>query len=147
MAYCTTSDIQSEFKTLELGSSTKVTTSEVSEWITQADNKIDSRLSQIITTPVAVATSPNFFSICKRLSIYIVAERVKRVLNIKTGDDKTSKEKEVNLEVQAIEELDKIISERNLLDAVRVTSNSYGISDYNATNDITPTFDATEDQW
>ena len=147
MSYCATTDIQSEFKNITIGSATRVTTSEVEEFILQADNVINSRLSTILTTPVGSAASPNMFSVCKRLSTMLVVNRLKSILEIKTGSEKTDTEKPENLETKALDEIDEIIIKRQILDGVRLSTGSYGISDYNNTNDITQTFDVTTDQW
>lgn len=147
MAYCTVDNVQSEFKSLTFGSATKITSSEVSGFIVQSDNQINAQLAQIISTPVVSATSPNFFSICQRMSTYNVVERCKRILFKKVGTDKVDDQVEVSLEKVVKDELEDIVSKRKTLDAVRITSNQYGISDHNYTNSITPVFDKDNDQW
>ena len=51
MAYCTYTDVQSEFLKLDLSGNTKVTEAEVTEFIVQADYYIDSKLGNKYIVP------------------------------------------------------------------------------------------------
>jgi hypothetical protein len=81
------------------------------------------------------------------MSTFCVVERCKRILFKKIGTDKADDQVEVSLEKIVKDELEDIVSRRKTLDAVRVSSNQYGISDYQYTNDKAPIFNMDNDQW
>jgi hypothetical protein len=139
MAYAAYADIQSEFKNQTFSASTKLTSTEVTEIITQTENKINAELGQVYVTPVTNSTD---ISILKRISIMFVKHRVENILKIKSGEKLDSEDQE-NLEKKAQDELDKIIEKRLLHNTTRRTTNNSGVEDYNSNNEIRATFDVT----
>ena len=143
MAYSTYSDIQSEFRDLELSSSTKITQAEVTEFISQADQYIDSKLSKKYITPI---TAINSLPIVKQISIWLTAGRVWNILNEVTEG---VKDRGKSLIDKAEKMLKDILSNENdeiILSGSSIVSTSLiDASNYN--NGITPLFDKDIEQW
>lgn len=88
MAYATSTDLALEFKGLTYGASLLAVT--VDEWCVQASNLIDSYVGKVYSTPVVSATSPLAFSVLKMLCIQLVRPRMESVLQVRTGETRTS---------------------------------------------------------
>lgn len=140
MAYAVVSDIQSEFKNTSFTTTSSLTSTEVTELITQTENKVNAELAQVYVTPVTNATD---VSILKTIVIYFVKHRVQEILALKSGE-KLDSEDQSNLEDKAQEMLDKIIDRKLLHNTTRKSTNNSGIEDYNSNNSIRATFDLTD---
>jgi hypothetical protein len=80
MAYCLTTDVQSEFKNLIFSASGAISISEVDEFILQEDAYINSIISCKFITPIIVASD---ILILKKVCILLVSERIKKILRVK----------------------------------------------------------------
>jgi hypothetical protein len=89
--YCTTTDVEGEFKALQFTSQSAVTSAQVKEWIKQETAYINAKISLRYVTPVA-ATYESAFYVLKRICVFRVAERVKNKLEVKTGVSQTDQE-------------------------------------------------------
>ena len=151
MSYSVAADIESEFKSLSFSASgSGITTAEVTEYIAQEDAAIESILSRVYVVPITGTTA---LSIVKKISIDRTAFRVAKILNMKKSlpipDQLVAQE--LN-EGAAYLESEKLLRElqagtASLIDAPRVGDTAQGLSSYNATNGITPTFERGVDQW
>lgn len=78
MAYCAVSDIQAEFKSLTINSTSLVTTTSVTQFIVEADALINAYVSTRWTTPITGdAQSVALMSLFSRT---LVADRIRGIL-------------------------------------------------------------------
>jgi len=84
MAYSLNSDVINEFKALDTTNGI-ITTAKIDGWIAEADAYIDGILSTLYAVPITNATD---LLIVKTVSIGIVAQRVSRVLEVKSTTPK-----------------------------------------------------------
>lgn len=81
MAYCTNAEVTSEFKKIDFAAANAlVKTAEVDAWILEADALINSYVAQRYITPV---TAGEGLTLLKMYSRLLVAERVRKVLEVK----------------------------------------------------------------
>ena len=144
MAYCTASDVQSEFKKLTVGASTPVTSTEITEFIVQADALINARLANRWITPI---TGTESLSIIKMISILLVKERIEKILSVKTGKPEGSQEQDEPAQDTGLGMLNQIMDGKLLLTDATLANSKDGVSSYNVDNDIEATFDSTGDLW
>lgn len=142
MAYVTYNDIENEFKNTAFSASTKLTSTEVTEIITQTENRVNAELGQVYVTPVTNTTD---ISILKTIVIYFVKHRVTEILALRSGEE-LDDDAETSLETKAQKLLDKIIQKKLLHNTTRKTTNNAGVEDYNYNNDIHAEFDLTNEQ-
>lgn len=90
MAYALNADVALEFKGLVLSSTSVVTATTVDGFIAQAEAEINGRVGLVYNTPIDSNLSPDSFLILKMLSIQLVAERLRPILEVKTGSNDTS---------------------------------------------------------
>lgn len=82
--YCTSDEIEKEFRDTDFDASGSVlTSSDVDEIIAQESRYIDGRIGNKYQTPVDPTDSPISFYILKRICIFFVADRVRSVLEVK----------------------------------------------------------------
>ena len=87
MSYCTLSDVQSDFGKIEFTSTSKITDTKVAEFITSESEYIDACIASKYAVPVDELNSPKAFAILKRLCIFRVSDRIRNILEIKTGNN------------------------------------------------------------
>ena len=131
MAYASASDVQNEFKNVDFTQpSSAVTTAKVTEWIGQAEAEINAKVGMVYQVPVDSGASPNSTLILKAISIGIVAQRVRDVLQVKTPDQETSQGARKDSAKDARTRLDAIVNRTlPLPDAVLISSTN-GATDY-----------------
>lgn len=145
MSYCITSDIQSEFRKITFSTGTDVTTAEVTEFITQADAKINAYLSVKYQVPI---TGTNALIVIKQFSIELVANRIKRILQMKTGKTETEQEAGgMRTDTQIYTELKDIAAGKIKLTDATLASSYDGIKSYTSSNTVEKTFDQGIEQW
>ena len=144
MAYSTTTDVASEFKNITISATSALTTTEVTEFIVQADAYIDSRLGLKFTVPITGAES---LKIVKRLSIWLVASRMKEIYKVKTGAVLVDQGETGDLGKMAREELDKIIKNELLLSDATLLSSANGVKSFSNDNGEEYTFQRNRDDW
>jgi phage gp36-like protein len=149
MTYATTTDIQSEFKSLPLSASSAVTTTEVEKFLEETDAIIDTFLAARYTLPI---TGTKSLLVLKKIEIDFVAYRVAKILNLK---------KEVPLPdeniIQELNEgaayreskklLDGLFTGKMLLPDESPKTSGSGMSDYNSANSVEPIFERDTKQW
>ncbi len=155
MAYASNTDVAAEFKALAAAggftTSTNVTAAQVDEWCTRASNYIDAKIAGKYSTPVLVADSPNSFSLLKDICVLLVVPRVAAVLNLKTGDDKTSpKGNQSDWKKRAEDMLVEIQSGKMKLSDATLATSADGVESFTNDNSDTlqpPTFTKKGDNW
>lgn len=145
MSYCQTSDIKADFGEIEFSSTSKVTSDKVVELIASESNYIDSYLYSKYIVPIIEANSPLAFSLLKRICVFRVSDRIRDILEIKTGNSKNDQDVKGTSRTPD-EDLKKIIDGKlNLIDAqFRTTDDglSFGVPDA-----IPFPFDLQKQQW
>ncbi len=144
--YAAYTDIQSEFKSLTFTSSTNPSQSVVEGFISQASAKINSIVQKAYNTPVSSTVSPNSSLLLKEICIKLVKYRIEKVLRLQTGT-KLEQEEPANLRKEAIDDLNELVDDKLLADAVLKTTGGSGVEDYNYNNSIEQSFDVTKEQW
>lgn len=147
MAYCVASDVTSEFKRVDFSlANSAVTTAEVTEFISQADQFIDSKIGLKYEVPV---TGANSLKILKQISIYLVAYRIKRILEVKvaTPDPNAQDVQNQNLRQIALDMLKDIVDGLLLLSDATLASSGNGVGSYAYSNDQVAQFDRDTEQW
>ncbi len=143
MAYCTTAEVQAEFKSLVFTGTLSEAT--VSRWVDEADAIINGKIGLRYSVPVSGATES--LKILKSLSTRMVAERVRNHLKVKTGDPEKDQDG-TSAETKAINQmLADIVKGALLLSDATELDGDEGAKDYNDTNDIEHTFEIGEEQW
>jgi len=150
MSYCTVDDIKSDFKGIEIeDSGTSIVTSEAEQIIAQASSYINGRIGVKYVTPVDLDENSDAMLILKRICIFICGERVKNILEVKTGDIQMESEKKVPFNSMRTpkDDLDLIVKGLLLLPGATLVSSSQGVSSFNSDNCIGHRIDVTRDQW
>lgn len=146
MAYCKFGDVAAEFKDHTFTTETVVTPATIDGWIAQADAYIDSKVGKQFTVPVTAATA---VLLLKTISIYKVAHRVGKAMEIRTGASDSDQDDEKTFDEMAEDMLTGILEKKIDLEALgagRISSDG-GISDHSYANDIEAEFDVTTDNW
>lgn len=146
MGYCALADVQAEFKSITFSSTTAVTDTEVNGFIDDSSAVMDSRLALRYQTPVTGAVS---LSVLKVICSQMVAERIRKIIAVKTGNKDTdqaagSAPKPKNTPedmLQMIVDGTMMLVDANLIQA------SNGIKSYTYTNNVTPKFQRGTKQW
>lgn len=143
MAYAVYTDVESEFKNLDsTASGAKVTNTEITAFIVQADALIDSYLSTRYIVPI---TGSSALSLVKWICIQIVKERVQRIIAVKSGNPDTDQDNvDKAMWLVMLEALQK--GGMNLTDAT-LLSTGEGFKSGNVENEISQTFDVATQQW
>lgn len=146
MGYCTETQVQEEFKGLDLTASGQaVTTAKVTRFIAEADAEIDSKVGMVYTTPI---TGANSLIVMRSISIALVADRIRAIMEVKTAPQSTSQggRRDGNA-AWARDLLDKIVSGRAILsDATKISSGD-GVSAYAVNAGLEHTLEKGTDQW
>lgn len=153
MPYAVNQDVIDEFKGLVVASSgTTVTSSQLTEWISQESNYIDGVISRRYVAPVSSGTYPEAYSILKRICIFRVSERVKNKIEVKSNVSQLDTEQKYtenfirtpNHDLESIAKGNLILKDVPLISASGDSGSSCG-----PTCDVTTchTFDVSEQQW
>jgi hypothetical protein len=144
MAYAEVTDVQSEFKGITFSTTTAVTTAKIEDFICQADAYINSRIGFIYITPV---TSGEALEVLKEISIKLVAHRVKKILEVKTGGTVVDQGAVANDRAEAMAMLKEIVEKKMILIGADLASSSGGINSYASDNSEEYVFEKGVDQW
>lgn len=87
MSYCSVDDIRSDFKDIVFSATSSVTIIEVDKFILEEAAFIESMICARYNVPIIENDSPNAFLVLKRICIFLVSDRVRHVLYVKTGRD------------------------------------------------------------
>lgn len=130
--YASNTDIQAEYLNITWNSAT-LSSTKVDEFCSQAGEYIDAKIGTKYVLPIdsgAVKT----LKLLKMLTIWMVKERLKAIIQTKTGSNKADAEDKINLQDKADKMLDSIRKgEIELLDAKKVGTGD-GVGSYVADN-------------
>jgi len=143
MSYCVTDDVSSEFKSIEFNSDSPVTDDKVTEFIAQADAFIDGKLTLKYATPITGAKS---LLTIKTISIWLVADRVSKILQVKSATESTNTA-EKSLRQMALDLLKDILDGKFSLSDATPASTGSGFKSYANDNDLDYTFHSGTDEW
>lgn len=147
MAYATTTDIQNEFKSLDLSSSTTLTTAKVTQFLTDANAEIDCRLAPKYTVPI---TGSNALIIVKLICIYLVKHRCMEILRqSKTGTTSGEEDAQTNYRAMGLKMVDDIVKDKLILNDATLATPADGVRSYSNDNSdsVTNTFQRSTKQW
>jgi hypothetical protein len=148
MAYCTYTDIQSDFKSLTFASgSGNVTQEDVTQFIVEADALINSYVSGKYETPVAAGDGLNLL---KMISRNIVTLRVKSILEVKQSTNVAANQNPVSTSLsmkQCLDMLGEIKAGKLKLDGATALVSGGGFYSSNYANDITPVIKKDSKLW
>ena len=144
MPYCTYTDVASEFVNITFAAGQPITDTEVTEWIAQHDNLINSHLASRYEVPI---TGTAALSIMKLLSIALTKIRVIGISEVRGVPAKNTQTK---LTLSYKDVLDMLKSyksgESSLIDAtLKATGGGMGIA--SSSSDCCSTFDPCSQQW
>lgn len=142
MAYSTNSDVVDEFKSLD--TTGKITLEKINTWIVQADAYINGRIGLLYQTPVTGAES---VEILKEISIGFVAQRISRVLELKSITPKGDQYIPKDLIKKAELRLQMIVDRKLLLSDADERSTQAGVSSYSSENTVNRAFKQEKTQW
>jgi putative ribosome biogenesis GTPase RsgA len=95
--YATVQDIQDDWKKIDFTSSGAiVTTAKVENIITEESNYINGWINNKYIIPVSSIDSPISHNILKRICIFRTSERIKNILEVKTGNTQTDSDEKQN---------------------------------------------------
>lgn len=147
MAYTTEATVQGEFAGVDFSASgAKVTTADVTRWIQDADEEIDSMLGGVYQVPI---TGTKALKVMQTIATLLVAHRVKRKLEVESPVEETSGARYQSMRKEAMEMLKEIRDQdRTLEDATKATTHD-GAAGFAAKNAATVahTFKKSTDQW
>lgn len=146
MAYSVEANIQAEFKNLPISSTTNISSADVASFITQADALINSYVSKRYTAPV---TSGEGLELLKMLSIAIVAERIRGILQVKkspASDADQSVRRMMSMK-EIIKMLEDIASGDVALIGAELNQSGGGLYSENVATHVEPYFKKDRKQW
>lgn len=148
-AYAAVADVQGEFKSITFTSSTTVTDTQVTRFITEAEAEINGCVGLVYQVPVDSVVSPIAFALLRSLSISIVSTRIKNIVEVKTNDQGTSQGGGPKSDADnARKILDKIVAQTlKLIDAVKVNATRDGVESFASNNAEPLVFQKDCQQW
>lgn len=146
--YASIQDIQDDWKKIDFTSSGAiVSTAKVQSMIEQETDYINAWINNKYQIPVSSSQSPISFNILKRICIFRVSERIKNILEVKTGNDQTDSDEKQNKNYARTpnSDLRDIQSGKmQLPDAIR---SSNGMGSFNIDSGQCFEFDTSKQQW
>jgi len=154
MAYAVFGDIKSEFKDIAIDATSSVTETDVTEFLAQAHELIDGFVGTKYLLPIDAAHTAAL-KLLKRIEIALVAERVGKILKVKSGVAKADQDSKFTSGKPWALSLLKQIQECSILlltnGPPRVQLPLVGegtvVSSFNVEEDIEPVFQKGVDQW
>jgi hypothetical protein len=149
MAYCTKAEIQQDYKALTLNENSAVTPAALDKIIEQESFYIDARIGLRYVAPVSEDVYPEAFSVLKRIAIFRVSDRVRNILEVKTGvTQKDSDEKYKDNRVRTpSDDLDLIIKGLLILKNVPLLDKNGGVNSFNVDACTQHVFNTSKQQW
>jgi len=150
MSYCTVEDVKSDFKNIQITTTSSVTIEEVEKIIEQECAYINGRICSLYKVPVVEASSPISFEVLKRINIFLAADRVRHILYVKTGRDNTEQDTKGlhSLSRNPRKDLDEILNGKLKLGDAESVEECIGFDVSVKANDCCDnTFDVNKQQW
>ncbi len=147
MAYCTSAEVEADFKDLPFSTTTNVKTADVEQFITEADALIDSYVGMKYVVPVTASASA--LALLKLYSRSLVADRIKNILEVKQATNKDANQNvRSGLSTSDVLKLLKAIGagEVTLAGATELAS-SGGFFSNNYADSVAPVMEKDTKQW
>jgi hypothetical protein len=145
LAYCTDTDVASEFKGITFSASTAVTDTEVDDFIDQSSALIDGIIASKYEVPVVGSVS---LLILQMICVWIVKARILSILSVKTPQDKTKQDPDgPTLLKQAMDMLKAIKKGDLVLTDATLSSGDDGITSFLMNETITYDNQVGVDNW
>ena len=147
MSYASTTDIQNEFKSLDLTSNTTLTSTKITQFLADADAEINARLACTYQVPI---TGTNSLIVVKLIEIYLVKHRCMEILRqSKTGTTSGEEDAQTNYRKMGLNMIDDIIKRKIILTDATLGNPSGGVQSFSNSNpDSAPhIFDRSMKQW
>lgn len=148
MAYSSSTEVEADFKNLTFGTTGNCTTSEVEQFIQEADALIDSYVGMRYTVPVVASGSG--LDLLKLFSRSLAAERVRAILQVKqgTGTQANQNVRDSLLSYKdVIAQLERIAKGEVTLDGATALVSGGGFYSRNYANSETPVMKKNCKQW
>lgn len=147
-SYTSRDEVAGEFKDIRFAADTSVTIDEVDTFITAAEAEVNSYLRNRYETPISSSTSPGAHAIAKMLATWLVADRVSRILKVKTRSEKTDQDgNRASLRKMAMKELEAYQSGEKILPDAEDVDVYLGVRGYTDDNSIKTEIDVETDEW
>jgi hypothetical protein len=145
MAYCTQAQVESEFKHVVFTTTTSVTDTDITRFIAEADAEINAQVGTRYETPV---TTGDALLIMRKISILLVAARIKDILQVKMADKEREQDTRGGaMRAEAKRLLDAIIKGTMLLPGATLASSADGVRGFCVDEAIEHNFQRNVDQW
>ncbi len=149
MSYCSPTEVQSDFKSIDFTvSGANVTTASVTQFIAEADALINSYVGKVYVTPVAQAGDG--LTLLKLLSRSLTAGRIKRLMTVKV-DKSTDANQDilgVLLSPTAVMKiLTDIQTQQIALAGAQLLNAGGGFYSNNVSNAVAPVVTKDDKQW
>ncbi len=146
MAYSAHADVAAEFKATTFSSSSLITSTQVTEFIAQADALIDSYVGMKYIVPVTAGASA--LKLLKLFSAVLTADRVRKILEVKQATNKDADQNPRGMSpVDVMKQLKDIRDGNLLLDGATSLIGSGGFYSNNEANNVTPVMRKDDKQW
>lgn len=149
MAYSTNAQVASEFKDITFGGSTPLTDTEVDRFIEEADAFINAKISKRYSTSITEVGNPISFAILRNISIWLVAERVREIMQVKGISVEQLKQgaRVPAGRKEAMKMLEEIAGGKLDLSDATLADSDDRIASFNVDNDIEHSFKRNVEQW
>lgn len=146
MAYSTFADIEKDFPNTSFTSTTKVTDSDIDDFITDADAMIDSYLAGRYEVPVTAGASA--LSLLRLYSRTLVSDKVKGILEIKQASGNNTQNVRSGLTTKdVIKQLEAIRDGAAQLPGAALALKAGGLQSFNVKEGRETRFHMDEEEW
>lgn len=150
MAYTTKTEIESEFKNIDFGTTTNITENDVVAFIAEADALIDTHVGARYAVPIT-ASSPIALNLMKLCSRTLVAARVRAIMAVKQASNQDANHEgrgAIGFNTSDVMKLLQAIRDgkQTLADATPAEAGG-GFSSYNQANGVKAKVRKDEKQW
>ncbi len=147
MAYTTYTEIQSDFKDMTFSTTTLVTSTDVTQFIVEADSLINAYVGARYTVPVTTGDGANLL---KLLSRCLVSGRIKKLLEVKQEKATDANQSVIGVllsPTQVMKILNDIKNDELTLAGASSLVSGLGFYSENYTNDVEPVITKDTRQW
>lgn len=129
-AYASVTNIQEEFKNVTFDSNSIVTDTRVSRFIDECEAVINAKVGMIYQVPVDSVASPQSTLILRQISIYMVSNRIKEIIQTKSDSDDTNQATKGKVAKSPEDLLQDILDKVLVLPDAVLLSTTKGATDY-----------------
>jgi len=147
MAYTNKNEIQADFKDITFDNESNVKSSDVTQFIVEADALINAYVGKVYAVPVTTGDGKNLLKLCSRS---LVAARIKRILEVKQEKNVDPNQNVVGvlLSPSQVMKILKDIQDKNIaLEGATPLASGGGFYSSNSANSVEPVIKKDEKQW